>query len=461
MVVLGLPFVVGWWGRTWLERRFGEQWWLVPLGLCTVLATVGPFAYAFLRRQAEARLLREQRRSQRTLERAARGMTQVRNVKKLANLITRVVSQAVRVTHASLFLWDAAQQQYRLVASHGVKRLAMQSRYSLGSSHPLIRWLHEQRRVLTEEEVTRLDEPSITQELSSLGAALVIPGLIEHRLIGLLALGPKRSGAGYSSDDLHAFATLANEAAVALENALSYEELLTLNQQLKAAADRLLIQERMASASLFATGMAHEVKNPLSAIKTFAQYLPERYNDKQFREKFFRIVQSEIDRINEIVRELSDFAKPAPLHLQPVRLAEVVEETLALLSSQAMKYGVDVRSSFGENGAVIQADPQQLKQVVLNLLLNSFEATTKGGLVEVTTRPGADGIILRIKDNGCGIPAEQLQHIWDPFFTTKERGMGLGMAIVKGIIERHGGIIRLFSVPARGTTVEISLPVAS
>ncbi len=201
--------------------------------------------------------------------------------------------------------------------------------------------------------------------------------------------------------------------------------------------------------------------HPLSAIKTFAQYLPERYGDPEFREKFFRIVQSEIDRINGIVQELLDFAKPAPLHLQPVHLAGLVEDTLLLLSNQCLKQGVEVQNAFGSNGLLIQADAQQLKQVLLNLLLNSLEAMPDGGRLSIDTQETPSHLILRIVDFGEGMSPEDLRHVWDPFFTTKERGMGLGLAIVKGIVERHGGQIHLTSAVGKGTTVELFLPVSS
>lgn len=460
LVVLGVPFLIGWFGRAKLEGWFGREWWLIPLGLCTALATVGPFAYAYLRRQAEARLLREQRRYQRTLQLAARGMTMVRSVKKLAKLITRLVSRTVRVTHASLLVWDPPHERYALRASHGLKRLSPASRYKLGASDPFIQWLKTHRRVITADDAAHLPEPFVRQELEHLEAALIIPGMIEDRLIGLLALGPKVSGAAYSSDDLHAFATLANEAAIAIENAMSYEELLKVNEQLKAASERLLLQERLAAAGQFATGMAHEIKNPLSAIKTFAQYLPEKYKDAAFREKFFRIVQSEIDRINEIVKELLDFAKPAPLQLQPVQISELVGETLSLLSNQCLQQRIDVHHAAKQNGLVIEADPQQLRQVLLNLFLNSLESMPDGGRLHVSTEVSGSYLTLSIKDSGSGIAPDDQRHIWDPFFTTKERGMGLGLAIVKGVVERHGGRISLTSKPGKGTTFHLSLPIA-
>jgi len=459
LIVLGSPFLLGWWGRTVFEGWLGREWWLVPLGLCTALATAGPFAYAFLRRKAEGRLLKEQRHYQEILQRAAQGMTRVRDVTKLSNLITRIVASSVRLTHASLFLWDKTHQHYVLCASHGQNRLAVKSRYNLQPSHPLIQWLRSNRRILAEEEPANELGSAIREELQRLGATLIAPGLMEDHLVGFLVLGPKLSGAGYLPDDLHAFTTLAHEAALAIDNALSYEELLRVNEQLKAASERLLVQERLAAAGQFATGMAHEIKNPLSAIKTFAQYLPEKYDDPAFRKKFFRIVQAEIDRINEIVRELSDFAKPAPLQLQPVRVSQLVEDTLSLLSNQCLEQGVEIRKSFEENGVKIQADPQQLKQVLLNLLLNSLEAMPQGGRLEVATSVNSHGLTMRIADTGSGVNLDQQKHVWDPFFTTKERGMGLGLAIVKGVVERHGGRITLSSRPGQGTSVEVNLPI--
>jgi len=460
LVVLGLPFAVGWWGRAWLQQRVGEGWWLVPLGLCTVLATLGPFAYAYLRRKAEERLLKEQRRYQRVLQHAARGMTQVRNLNRLTKLIVRVVSRTVRVQHATLFLWDKETQRYSLISSHGPRRLAVQSWYRLEQGNGLIQWLVTTRRVLSREETTQLADAAVDQELTKLGAVLVVPGFLGHELIGFLALGEKLSGEGYSLDDLHAFSTLANEAAIAVENAKSYEELLKTHEQLRIAYDRLVQQERLVAAGQFATGMAHEIKNPLSAIKTFAEYLPEKYHDPAFRERFFRIVQAEIERINQIVKELLDFAKPAPLQLQEVRISQLLQDTLALLSNQMLKQGIEVTSLFEDNGLLIQADPKQLRQAFLNLLLNSLEAMPSGGRLEVQTALKTRELVVRVVDTGSGIPVEHHHQIFDPFFTTKERGMGLGLAIVKGVVDRHGGQITVRSQPGVGTTVELALPVA-
>jgi len=460
LVVLGFPFALGWWGRRWLEQRLGEQWWLGPLGLCTVLATVGPFVYAYLRNQAEERLLKDQRRYQRLLQRAARGMARVRSLRKLTRLIVRIVSRSVGVTHASLFLWQKEASRYALAASYGPKRLAIQSQYALEADDRLIQRMQAQRRVLSLDEMGPDVDAAMTQALASLNASIIVPGFIEDELIGFLVMGEKCSGAGYSLDDLHAFSTLAHEAAIALENAKSYEELVKANQQLRLAYDRLIDQERLAAAGQFAAGMAHEIKNPLTAIKTFAEFLPEKYDDPDFRQKFFRIVTAEVHRINDLVMELSDFAKPADPQLEQVPLAELLEDTVSLLSNQLLKQGVALHKAYPVNGLAIHADPKQLKQLLLNILLNSLEAMPDGGRLEVATELRERWVTIRVTDTGCGIAPDQLAKVFDPFFTTKERGMGLGMAIVKGIVERHAGRIAIRSQPGQGTTIEVELPIS-
>ena len=138
-----------------------------------------------------------------------------------------------------------------------------------------------------------------------------------------------------------------------------------------------------------------------------------------------------------------------------------MEDTLSLLSNHCLKQGVEVQRSFQENGFPVQADPQQLKQVLLNLLLNSLEAMEKGGTLTVATTSSTDRVKLTITDTGAGIAPADQRYIWDPFFTTKERGMGLGLAIVKGVVDRHGGSINVSSMPGKGTTIELFLPIQS
>ncbi len=458
LVILALPFAVGVYGRAALEAHLGSDWWLVPVVVGTLLATVGPGIYAALRHKAEERLLRSQRAYQTILRRAARNMTQVRSIGKLSRLITGVVSHSVRVAHASLFLWDEASSSFRLVSSHGPSRPGLRSQYCLDKEDAFVRHLASSREPLTTQFLATQDSV-VRERFEELQAAVVVPGVMEEKVIGFIVLGPKLSGAGYSSDDMHAFETLAYEAAIAIDNALAYEELAKTNEYLRAVTERLLHQEKLAAVGQFAAGMAHEIKNPLSAIKTFAEFLPDRYEDADFRGKFSRIVQSEIERINGIVRQLLDLAKPAPLELQQVDLGRTLQDMATLLSNQCMKQGIEVAISVEERGLILEGDPAQLKQVALNLLMNAIEAMEKGGRLSVACQKGEREIVLCISDSGAGITPENLKHIWDPFFTTKARGMGLGLAVVRDIIERHAGHIAIKSGVGEGTRVDIRLPI--
>ncbi|MDP3722264.1 MAG: ATP-binding protein, partial [Candidatus Omnitrophota bacterium] len=207
----------------------------------------------------------------------------------------------------------------------------------------------------------------------------------------------------------------------------------------------------------FAAGMAHEIKNPLTAIKTFTEFLEEHHTDPAFRAKFQKIVGREVERINLTVQQLLDFAKPIPSKLVPVEVHQVLDETLEFLSSELVQRQVAVDRRYEAAGSVL-GDPQQLKQVFLNLFLNSLQAMNGHGRLEIqTVLQGAEFLVM-IADNGVGIASDDLPRIFEPFFTTKSTGTGLGLSVVHGIVKEHGGSIAIDSAVGRGTTVRITLP---
>ena len=233
--------------------------------------------------------------------------------------------------------------------------------------------------------------------------------------------------------------------------------------ELVAQREQLLVEvrksdQRKAVATL-AAGMAHEIKNPLTSIKTFAAYLPEKAHDPSFQQKFQRIVTQEVDKIDQLVRQLLDFAKPTPPQLQPTHVSQLLDETLEFLSSECLKKRIQIERSYASDGA-IQADPQQLRQVFLNLLLNSLEAMDGGGgKLSVTTAAGHGQLTVAIQDTGPGIPNEHLTRVFDPFFTTKPHGTGLGLSIVHSIITEHHGTIAFDSQPNHGTRCTLAFPL--
>ena len=218
--------------------------------------------------------------------------------------------------------------------------------------------------------------------------------------------------------------------------------------------------ERLKAVGTLAAGMAHEIKNPLAAIKTFTEFLPERYDNAEFREKFHRIVGGEVNRINHLVQRLLEFARPSAPQLALVQASEVMRETLECLQAITVQKRIRVETAFSEPDH-IQADREQLKQAFLNLLLNGIEAMQPGGALNVTIRPRHGFVEILIEDTGPGIPQEILPRVFDPFYTTKDHGTGLGLSIVHTIVTEHGGHIALEGSPGRGTQVTLKFPLVS
>jgi signal transduction histidine kinase len=218
--------------------------------------------------------------------------------------------------------------------------------------------------------------------------------------------------------------------------------------------------EKLKAVSSLAAGLAHEIKNPLTSIKTFTDHLEERYEDPAFRAKFTRIVGGEIERINLIVQQLLEFAKPLPPKLQPVSVSRLLDETLALITNELVERRVSVSRRDAVTPPVL-GDAQQLKQVFLNLFLNSLQAMNGAGRLEIDAASAGAELAVTISDNGAGIAPKDLSRIFEPFFTTKSEGTGLGLAVVHGIVTEHGGRISVESHPGRGTRVTLTLPLAA
>ena len=233
--------------------------------------------------------------------------------------------------------------------------------------------------------------------------------------------------------------------------------------------------DRLASLGTLSAGMAHEIKNPLVSIKTFAQLLPERYQDSDFRETFSNLIGHEIDRIDSLVNQLLRFARPAKPVLQPMHVHAVLEKSLQLLGHRLYQKEIKLTRSWRADVDTIRADADQLEQVFLNFFLNAMDAMKRGGEMTVSTeiRPadewvaaitGTNGDVhevlrITIRDNGEGIRSEDIPHVFDPFFTTKDYGTGLGLSVVHGIIQEHGGQIEVESELSKGTAFHILLPL--
>lgn len=244
---------------------------------------------------------------------------------------------------------------------------------------------------------------------------------------------------------------------------------------LKRLEQQIRRSDRLASLGTLSAGMAHEIKNPLVSIKTFAQLLPERYQDSDFRETFSNLIGHEIDRIDSLVNQLLRFARPAKPLLKPLHVHEVLEKSLMLVGHRLYQKEIKLSRSWNADVDTIRADGDQLEQVFLNFFLNAMDAMKHGGELNVATEirsrdewvspatglNGESHEVLRVtvRDDGEGIKSEDIPHVFDPFFTTKDYGTGLGLSVVHGIIQEHGGQIEVESELSKGTAFHILLPL--
>ena len=245
------------------------------------------------------------------------------------------------------------------------------------------------------------------------------------------------------------------------------------HSRLKALEEDKRRTDRLAAIGALATGIAHEIRNPLVAIKTFAELLPERADDQEFKSTFAKVAAKEVHRIEELLGRLRALAVPTVSTLHPVDLGDPITDTLDLLRGEADRRHVRIVSEVEPELPLILGESDQLKQLFLNLFLNALDAMATGGTLSVTIRADrsrrggrargdADttGVLtVRVTDTGPGIPREELHRIFEPFFTTKNQGTGLGLAICRGIADGHRA--RLWAEPGPagvGTAFVVQFP---
>jgi two-component system NtrC family sensor kinase len=265
-------------------------------------------------------------------------------------------------------------------------------------------------------------------------------------------------------DELGRVAEAFNQMARQLEAArrellAETERTLDLERQLRQA-------ETLAVAGKLASGLAHEVGTPLNIVSGRAEFILQSLPPADARRPDLEVIITQIDRISGIIRSLLDMVRPQKPEVQPTALPPVLDRLLPLLSPTARRRGVALVASVPPDLPPVLADPNQIQQVLINLLLNALEATPVGGRVSVgaerAAQDGRLGVRLRVADTGPGIAAEHLPRVFEPFFTTKPpgQGTGLGLAISRDIVRGHGGEIRVESAPGQGTTFTVWLPEA-
>ncbi|HWR05139.1 MAG TPA: ATP-binding protein [Humidesulfovibrio sp.] len=255
---------------------------------------------------------------------------------------------------------------------------------------------------------------------------------------------------------------IVNEEGLFLGNLFILRDL----REIKRLQEQVRRSERLSALGNLAAGIAHEIRNPLSSIKGFATFLAAKVQgegpEKEAGKEAAKIMIQEVDRLNRVVSELLEFARPGQPVLKPGDVNMVINQALRLCGSDAAARGVDVRFEPGVSLPPIPLDAERLTQALLNLFLNAIQAMDKGGALTVSARVEGDParLALRVADTGTGMSPEVLASIFNPYFTTRPTGTGLGLAIVHRVVEGHGGEIKVESQPGAGTAFTMLLPLA-
>lgn len=230
--------------------------------------------------------------------------------------------------------------------------------------------------------------------------------------------------------------------------------------------ERARQSEKLAAVGQLAAGVAHEVRNPLSSIRGFAQFLRHSLKDRPEDREYAEIIVREVDRINRVVTDLLTFARPVIVDRSPVDLPEIIHHTIRLVTVDTQSLGVSIHTHLSENlTSGIWLDKNEVTQAILNLLLNSLSAVSEGGTIDIGAgiESGGGRVQIWVEDDGTGIMPDHLNKVFDPFFTTRDNGTGLGLAIVNKIVENHQGEIVIQSPPDgknRGTRISLHFPIS-
>jgi two-component system, NtrC family, sensor kinase len=401
-----------------------------------------------------------------TLTRFSHAMVMNLDLANLQTEIVRTLQTVMGIEKISLFLFEKEQGRYELKASYGIDETQAHA-VQITGHESFANFLLERNQPIIKEELQHVlsgqDETltALVMTLTKMDSEVCLPLVNKTRLIGFVNLGHKPFLAFYSQDELNLLCSLANNAAIALDNAMLYEDW-KRSQLLIRRADRLRSLETIAG------GFAHEVRNPLTSIKTFIQLAPLRRDDSEFMDSFSAVVADDLARIERLIEEILDYARYMKPKFSLESLNEIVTSCLHFIEVKADNLNVSVEKQLFEQLPPTMVDRQQIKQVLMNLLLNAIDAMKTGGRVTVATRQltrldGTQWIQIEVSDTGCGIASEDLPHIFDPFFTTKHEsvehaGTGLGLSIVHQIIQEHTGTIEARSTVGQGTVFILTLP---
>ena len=291
-----------------------------------------------------------------------------------------------------------------------------------------------------------------------LGSAILIP-IARSNLHSVLFAARDGSGSSFRGADLELFFVLARQAVVAMENARLYEDLRNYVRQVEESQQALLRVEKMAAAGRLTASIAHEVNNPLQSVQNCLHLAGHEGVEPEKRKEYFELAKKELDRLMKTVQRMLDFYRPGAARVEQVDLLDLLSHVLSLTSSQLRSKKIELKTDLPGSLPMIFAVSSQIQQIFFNLILNALDAMPEGGELRVFARAVSEGVEIIFEDSGPGIPEDRRESIFEPFFSTKEGGTGLGLTVSYNIVTAHGGTLDLINGHGTGACFRLFLPM--
>ena len=377
-----------------------------------------------------------------------RTLLNILDLQTLSRATVEFISQALVVNKVGIWTLDVEADSYRMTSQTGF----LEER-PFAEESPFIAYLKKSQRAVELEYIKNYYPlQAEVKEMITEHIALAVPFQWEEGLLGFLLVGDKRNGKNFTIMEIEALEALAPAMAMAISRALLY-------QNLKRKDLQMMQSEKLAALGEMAASFVHGIRNPLGIISGSAETLKKKIPEP-VQSEMIQFIREESERINRMLTNFLEFAKPKPPTFQEVNLKDILRRTVDLSSIPARERGVQVVQEYPQDKVSLFLDPEQIHEAFVNLELNALEAMPAGGTLRITlTQKENKDVIIRVSDTGVGIPAGRESKIFDPFFTTKEQGTGLGLTIVHTVVKNHGGTISVANNDGGGATFTISLPV--
>ncbi len=400
------------------------------------------------------------------LAKLSRDIMSVLDLEELSNMVVQTLGEILHVKTASLLVYNQNEGVYGIVSAFGIPEAQYQN-ISLAVDRPIIDTLRNYGVPIVREKIRKLfpwqGANQLVTEFEMLQAFCVIPMIHNDQLIGSLNLGRRSSVKTFSEADIKFLGEFAKDIAPVVRNAIMVEELKRANQDLAQVQTELIQSTRLSAIEQLATGLAHEIHNPLTIISGKAQVLLLKKDKKGYDDKVEEVLKTivkQTKRAADITRKLLMFSGGKSASSEPISFETLINDTVALVSYQTELDDIRVIKQIDHNLPVYYGNVSAFREIFLNLLLNAVQAVGKSGTIQtgVSYKTPERMIEIRVADTGVGIPEENLRQLFNPFFTTRKDATGLGLFVTQQIVHRYDGSIRIESKPGNGTVVIVQLP---